>query len=165
MNNYNKGNKFGGGRDFRGGGGRDFGGDRRPVEMHQATCAGCHKTCEVPFRPNGKKPVYCQDCFAKNGGPDAGPRDSRDGRDFAPKRSFDTPRSFDSAPAPRPQNDDIKRQLESINSTLLKLVSIVEALVTGDEIDESGDEEIAEEIVEKTATPKKSKKKGYPKNK
>ena len=34
-----------------------------PTEMHQATCNECHKKCEVPFRPNGKKPVYCRDCF------------------------------------------------------------------------------------------------------
>jgi hypothetical protein len=24
--------------------------------------------CEVPFRPNGKKPVYCRDCFRKEDG-------------------------------------------------------------------------------------------------
>ncbi len=34
-----------------------------PTEMHQATCNECHKLCEVPFRPNGKKPIYCRDCF------------------------------------------------------------------------------------------------------
>ena len=58
---------FGGG----GGGGRGgFGGgrggfDRRPREMHKATCAECKQECEVPFKPNGEKPVYCKDCYAK----------------------------------------------------------------------------------------------------
>ena len=33
------------------------------TERFQATCNQCHKLCEVPFRPNGKKPVYCRDCF------------------------------------------------------------------------------------------------------
>jgi len=47
----------GGFGDRRGGGG---GG---PREMHQATCASCGKTCQVPFVPTGNKPVYCSDCF------------------------------------------------------------------------------------------------------
>lgn len=55
---------FGGGRrDDRGGdrrgGGRDF--DRS--EMFSATCAECNKSCEVPFKPTGEKPVFCKDCF------------------------------------------------------------------------------------------------------
>lgn len=33
--------------------------------MHTATCASCGDSCEVPFKPNGKKPVYCQACFRK----------------------------------------------------------------------------------------------------
>jgi len=32
-------------------------------EMHDATCAGCGKPCQVPFKPSGEKPVYCSDCF------------------------------------------------------------------------------------------------------
>ena len=45
------------------GGGR-FGRDRPPREMHKTTCADCGNECEVPFKPNGEKPVYCNDCFA-----------------------------------------------------------------------------------------------------
>ena len=59
----------GGGRDFGGnrgggGGGRDFGGER---VMHEATCADCGGKCEVPFRPTGSKPVFCSECFEKEG--------------------------------------------------------------------------------------------------
>ncbi|MBU6321460.1 MAG: hypothetical protein KGI78_01225 [Patescibacteria group bacterium] len=35
----------------------------RSQERFQATCSACHTPCEVPFRPNGKKPVFCRDCF------------------------------------------------------------------------------------------------------
>ena len=35
--------------------------------MHKATCAECGKSCEVPFRPSGDKPVYCSNCFSKGG--------------------------------------------------------------------------------------------------
>ncbi|HEX2950128.1 MAG TPA: zinc-ribbon domain containing protein [Armatimonadota bacterium] len=45
----------------RGGGG--FRGGNGPREMFSATCAACGKECQVPFQPNGEKPVYCSDCF------------------------------------------------------------------------------------------------------
>ena len=45
----------------RGGFGTNFG----PREMHKATCADCGKECEVPFKPQEGKPVYCRDCYAK----------------------------------------------------------------------------------------------------
>lgn len=45
------------------GGGGDRGYDRGPREMFSATCASCGREAQVPFRPNGTKPVYCSDCF------------------------------------------------------------------------------------------------------
>ena len=35
-------------------------------EMHKATCAECGKEAEVPFKPDGRKPVLCKECFMKN---------------------------------------------------------------------------------------------------
>lgn len=51
--------------------GKSFGKrDGGPVTMHKTSCAQCGNSCEVPFKPNGKKPVLCGDCFRKddNGG-------------------------------------------------------------------------------------------------
>jgi len=84
----------GGGRKF---GGRDSfgGGDRgeRP-EMHQATCAECGDTCEVPFRPVDGRPVFCSHCFKKQGdGNERGFRDEGRG-DFKPRKSFGDRPSF-----------------------------------------------------------------------
>jgi len=106
---------------FRGGagGGRDFGGDR---EMFDAECANCHKMTQVPFRPNGTKPVFCRDCFKPDTERMDRPSPGRfEKRDFGPKRDF----------APRaPQADsgiaDVKRQLESMNATLEKIASMLE---------------------------------------
>lgn len=55
-----------GGFGNRGGGG-GFGGRRSfaPREMHKATCANCGQECTVPFKPDGKRPVYCRDCYGK----------------------------------------------------------------------------------------------------
>jgi CxxC-x17-CxxC domain-containing protein len=32
-------------------------------QMHDVTCDKCGKQTRVPFRPTGKKPVYCKECF------------------------------------------------------------------------------------------------------
>lgn len=48
------------------GGGRDFG-ERRPLEMHEATCDKCKQICKVPFKPTSGKPVYCSACFEQEG--------------------------------------------------------------------------------------------------
>ena len=45
----------------RGGSGGGY--NRRPREMHKATCGDCGKDCEVPFEPRQDKPVYCNECF------------------------------------------------------------------------------------------------------
>lgn len=34
-------------------------------EMHKAVCDNCGKNCEVPFKPSGDKPIYCNECFNK----------------------------------------------------------------------------------------------------
>lgn len=79
---------FGDRGGFGGRGGRD---SERPT-MHKAICSDCGNDCEVPFRPNGTKPVLCSSCFSVQkggnerpafGGRDRGGRDfDRGGRDF-----------------------------------------------------------------------------------
>jgi len=88
-------------RSFKGGykGGRDA---SRPVSMHSATCGSCGKDCEVPFRPTGDRPVYCKNCF-----------DSKE--HMAPRTS----RSTDGG-------SDVKKQLESINSKLEKILTLIQ---------------------------------------
>ncbi|MFH1450777.1 MAG: CxxC-x17-CxxC domain-containing protein [archaeon] len=31
--------------------------------MHKTTCAKCKQECEVPFKPDGSRPVYCKNCY------------------------------------------------------------------------------------------------------
>ncbi|MEG3007314.1 MAG: zinc-ribbon domain containing protein [Oscillospiraceae bacterium] len=38
---------------------------RGEKEMFTAICAECGKEARVPFKPNGEKPVFCSECFAK----------------------------------------------------------------------------------------------------
>lgn len=33
--------------------------------MFMAVCTDCGKPCEVPFKPDGKTPTYCRECYLK----------------------------------------------------------------------------------------------------
>lgn len=39
--------------------------NRGSREMHKVTCAECGKETEVPFKPDGTRPVYCKECYQK----------------------------------------------------------------------------------------------------
>jgi CxxC-x17-CxxC domain-containing protein len=51
----------GGGRGGYGGGGGGYGRPQR--QLYDAVCASCGIQTQVPFQPNGTKPVYCRDCY------------------------------------------------------------------------------------------------------
>jgi len=34
-------------------------------EMHKITCSDCGQETEVPFKPDGTRPVYCRECYMK----------------------------------------------------------------------------------------------------
>ena len=42
--------------------------NRGPREMHSVVCAECGKDATVPFLPRGDRPVYCSDCYSRQGG-------------------------------------------------------------------------------------------------
>jgi len=135
MGNFQGGGNRGGGfRGGNGGGGFRGGnsGGRGDVTMHKATCDECHKSCEVPFRPSGDKPVYCSDCFSGkrdegDRGGDRGPR--RDFNDRGPKRDFSSkPAQSFSKPVSVPQNDGMAKQLSEMNSKLDRLISAIEKI-------------------------------------
>lgn len=140
---------------------RDFGGDR---EMFDAECANCHKMTQVPFRPNGKKPVFCRDCFVPEGGErsnDRPPRENRfEKREFGPKRSFGGPER-----APRPPHDtridDLTRQVASMKETLERIASSLEKTARASALSEevSKYREPAKAPKEKKVSVKKSAKK------
>ena len=144
MGNFNKGGNFGGGgkrfggRDDRGGSRGGFGGGRnndrgdRP-DMHRATCSDCGKSCEVPFRPTGDKPVYCSDCFEtkRDGGNDRG--GDRGGRSFEKRDS--QPRFGDRRPSTNGggnSGENYKTELRQINETLGKILKALTPATQGE---------------------------------
>ncbi len=108
-------NKSGGDR-----GRRPFGGNERGErELFNATCAQCGNSCQVPFRPNGTKPVFCNNCFQREEKPQFS-RPSYDG-------------GFSRPSAPRPSAPDVdkyKIQFDMINSKLDRILKFVSPVVT-----------------------------------
>ena len=56
---------YGGGGSSYGGGGYGGGGQRQERQMYDVTCSECGQAAQVPFKPNGVKPVLCRDCFRR----------------------------------------------------------------------------------------------------
>ncbi|MBI5412133.1 hypothetical protein HZA43_03065 [Candidatus Peregrinibacteria bacterium] len=105
MGDFDKRKKFGAKRFSGGFGGRS---DRGPAMMHRATCSDCGNECEVPFKPNGMKPVYCNNCFKKeedsgSHGFERGGFKKFDRRDERP--SFSDRPSFQSRGEDRPMHE------------------------------------------------------------
>ncbi len=112
-----------GGKRFGGGGGGapwkragGAGGDR---PMHSATCAQCGESCQVPFRPNGRKPVLCSNCFGKDGGPKKSYGDDRPS--YSPRPSY-SDRGGDRG------SDDVSAQLKAIHSKLDAIIIALDAI-------------------------------------
>ncbi len=53
---------------------KPYGRSEGGFQLHDAICAKCGQSCQVPFRPTaGGKPVLCRNCFNKDDN-EAGPR-------------------------------------------------------------------------------------------
>lgn len=135
MPDYSSNNRFK--KPFQKGGSSRFGArDMGPKKMYKADCANCGTVTEVPFRPNGMKPVYCRDCFNRD---QDGERGQRDERPRFPKKDFgtrtysprdDRPQRFErpERPAQDPRIEALQRQLQNVEAKLDSLVSLVEEL-------------------------------------
>lgn len=115
----------GGSRGGFGGGNRGgFGGPREDREMFDATCGECGNNCQVPFRPNGRKPVLCSNCFRKDEGGSYGDRPSYGNRpSYGEKRSFGGDR-FSKGSEGKPNDErlqSIEAKLDVILSQLRRL--------------------------------------------
>jgi len=55
--------------------------DRFGRQMHKVTCSECGQETEVPFKPDGTRPVYCRECYQKHRKPSRGYGGGRD-RDY-----------------------------------------------------------------------------------
>ncbi len=151
-------------RDSRSGGGSGGFNRSRDREMHSTTCSNCGRECQVPFKPNGSKPVFCSDCFEKNGGEQRRPND----RDYAaPRRSnFERPSFNENRNSDRPQNNDRGQnnnndQFASLNAKLDRIITLLTPKPTKPEkvsAEPTNQSEEAAPVAEKkTRAPRKTK--------
>src|SRR5205814_888090 len=98
--------RFGGDRP----GGYSGGRDDRPPQKFRATCSQCGKSCEVPFRPSGQKPVYCNECFSAQKGGQPRSFERRDREYSAPPQA--------KPPVEDKRIDEIRRQLDLMSSKI-----------------------------------------------
>ncbi len=151
MGDFNRGNRFGGNRSF---GRRDFGNRGEDRQMTKTICSTCGKDCEVPFKPTGSKPVYCSDCFEKNGGPSRRFGDRNANRPHGEFRSN-----------PQPQNNEklnaIEAKLDKILAILSPLAEVAPEAMNTEEVvsmpQEEKHEDMYVESKELISTPKKKK--------
>ena len=115
--------------DARGGGNRYEDRGKKEVKLFNATCTTCGKSCEVPFRPDGTKPVLCRDCFAaKNASPFG--NDTREERPrFDRNASFEHKHDRNPAPArPAAPTVDISGLTRQVAALEVKLNQVLEIL-------------------------------------
>ncbi len=140
MGNFKRSGKGkGGGKFHKGGFGKpSFGGGHfgKP-QMFGTTCDGCGNSCEVPFRPSGDKPVYCNDCFRSSGGTK---KTKRAERDFGARESGTRDSGM---PNYGKDIEQLKRQFEMLNVKVDKILKIL-TLLTSAIPAEDGQPETAE---------------------
>lgn len=145
MGDFNRDRRSSGGRDFKR---RDF---DRPQIMHKTICSNCGKECEVPFKPNGSKPVFCRECFQNNRS-----SDSTRSENFPRRSNFeDRGNNQINKPVAEPQ---YREQFEALNTKLDKILNLlaVEEKVKEIEVSElSQVPEIKVPVVKKKRVSKK----------
>ena len=82
--------------------------EQRPLrQMYAVVCFECGKDTEIPFKPSGDRPVYCQECFAKRKG-------------LAPKVSASKPQAFSIAQPSSPLPAEVKPVASKKKSAVAK---------------------------------------------
>lgn len=142
--------------------------ERGSTEMFPTTCAKCGKETEVPFRPDGSRPIYCRDCFQKDAPSERGSFERRP----AP-RPFERRDSFTPAKpaAPDARIDVLLRKIEAIETkldALLKREATAKAIESARAIDKETSVTPATTSARKkvaASAKKTTKKKAAPKKK
>lgn len=93
-----------------------------PVKKYDAVCSTCGKRCEVPFRPDGSRPVYCTECFGA-------PHDAHAGANKGkfPSRDFSARPSY-APPAGGKSLADLERQIGAMNTKIDTMLRILESI-------------------------------------
>lgn len=119
--------------DPRGGGGYDNNRAPKEMQLFSTTCTTCGKSCEVPFRPDGTKPVLCRDCFAnKNAAPAQGGYNRGEQTSFGGRQDRKPERNYESS-RPVSNNVDLSAVTKQIAALEFKVTQILDLLKKSNE--------------------------------
>ncbi len=119
-------------------------------QMYDAVCDNCGKDCKVPFRPTDGKPIYCSDCFEKQGNQSRGESDRRGGgqRDFRGGGSKGSDQVI----------SNLSKKVDDLNEKMDTILSMLSERSKQSKVSDKAEVEIEKEI-----KPKKIKKKAVKK--
>lgn len=107
--------------------------DKKDVVLFKTNCTTCGKACEVPFRPDGAKPVLCSTCFAEK---NASPTNMSASRDrftpnerigHKPERSYVAPTPARAA-TPNVDLERMTKQLGQLETKVGQILDLLKAL-------------------------------------
>ncbi len=127
--------------------------ESRPQTLHKATCAECGKGCEVPFRPNGEKPVFCSNCFkGKSEGFSRSAQPRFEGKRFDSRSvSGGSSRGEDS------RISDLQEQMNHVHTKLNRILDMLQTSRDGEKNSAPVQEEGLGEVVQSVIKTKKKR--------
>jgi CxxC-x17-CxxC domain-containing protein len=96
--------------------------NKPPMKKYDAVCSTCGKRCEVPFRPESGRPVYCVECFGAPHDAHAGNGGKFPSRDFSARPSYAPPVGGGKSVA------DLERQIGAMNTKIDTMLRILETM-------------------------------------
>ena len=132
--------------------------DRRGEErrMFPAVCAQCNRDCQVPFQPDGSKPILCSNCYGKSQGGFENKRPSYN-NDRRPTLYDRNPQPKVFEQNPKQVSNQTNELLVSINAKLEKILNLMSGTVSPKAPKEI--KEILSDLPEAVAPKKVTKKK------
>jgi CxxC-x17-CxxC domain-containing protein len=129
MKEYKRKEPFGRDRGPR----REGGKESFKAPLFKTTCNHCGKDCEVPFKPNGSKPVYCSTCFNKD--QHEAPRRPVRGPDERNYNVGNREHGFSDRHAQRPDRsresgaEGFRKELEALHHKLDSILAVLDTVV------------------------------------
>ncbi len=141
--NYGPKKRFDDKPGFRGANDRTKNNRSSDRELFATTCTSCGRSCEVPFRPDGSKPVLCRDCFAKNHPAERSEFKTRNDFSRGNDRGFKKPERRDQTPASVPYDTapviELTKHVALLDSKLNEILTLLQDISRSSVISHSPD--------------------------
>jgi CxxC-x17-CxxC domain-containing protein len=139
---------------------RTEGASEKP-ELFKTTCTNCGKPCEVPFKPDGIKPVLCRDCFAtKNASANQQTNSNKPNHGAERGTRLSQPDINNLIPSPTSAKsnhdyNELKKQITVLETKLNRIVDLLTPVSEAAELKSvSAVTNVSDGVIKKTRKPK-----------